>query len=281
MLDRWPWPLARRSWVAYDTRVDPNLQRMPKVAVIGGGISGLAAAHQLNQLRPDWPVVLFEASSRLGGVIETIHQSGYLIERAADNFLRGPTAPWAERLCQTLGFAEQLIPTSEKNRRAQIVWRGQLYPVPAGFQLMAPARFWPILTSRLLSPCGRLRLCLEPLVREPREPQDECLRQFASRRLGREAFERLVQPLVSGIYTADPDRLSVGAALPHMLEMVRQHGSLYRAMRHRRRQLSSQTRGATLQPVRRPPGRDERPDRCLGRAASPHSDPPFVAGRGD
>lgn len=206
----------------------------------------MAAAHRLNQVRPDLSVVLYEASERLGGVIKTERAEGYLVEHAADNFLRGPTAPWAEELCRQIGFTDELIATDEARRGAHVVWRGQLYPVPAGFQLLAPARLWPILTSRLLSWSGRLRLCLEPLIAEPTSTAEESLTQFATRRLGREGFERLVQPLVSGIYTADPDRLSVQAALPQMVQMVREHGSLYRAMRHRQRQSreAATTRGA-------------------------------------
>jgi oxygen-dependent protoporphyrinogen oxidase len=143
-------------------------------------------------------------------------------------------------------MADRLIPTSEQHRGAHVYWRGRLYDVPAGFQLMAPARLWPVITSGLLSPWGRLRLCLEPLIREPAPERDESLTEFAVRRLGRQAFERLVQPLVSGIYTADPDRLSVAAALPQMVELARQHGSLYRAMRQRQRRAkhAQQARGA-------------------------------------
>jgi oxygen-dependent protoporphyrinogen oxidase len=111
---------------------------------------------------------------------------------------------------------------------------------------MAPARLWPILTSPLLSIPGRLRLCAEPLISEPVDGRDESLTEFATRRLGREGFERLVQPLVSGIYTADPDQLSVAAALPQMVDMVREHGSLYGAMRDRAKKQteSASTRGA-------------------------------------
>jgi oxygen-dependent protoporphyrinogen oxidase len=217
-----------------------------RIAVIGGGISGLAAAYYLRQLRPELSVDLFEASDRLGGVLETIRDGEYLIERAADNFLRGPSAPWAEQLCEQIGFADQLIPTSQQHRGAHVYWHGRLHSVPAGFQLMAPTRMWPILTSRLLSPWGRLRLCLEPFIREPKAGCDESLAEFAQRRLGREAFERLVQPLVSGIYTAQADRLSVAAALPQMVQLAREHGSLYRAMRSRKRSTgeSQQARGA-------------------------------------
>lgn len=214
----------------------------PKIAVVGGGVSGLAAALRCNELQPEWRVTLLEAQDRLGGVLRTERDQGYLVEHAADNFLRGPTAPWAEQLCHRIGFADELLPTAEANRGAHVVWRDKLHRVPAGFQLLAPARLWPILTSPLLSIPGRLRLCAEPLIKEPPGERDESLTEFATRRLGREAFERLVQPLVSGIYTADPDQLSIAAALPQMVTMVQEHGSLYRAMRARVRAQSGEAR---------------------------------------
>ena len=121
-----------------------------------------------------------------------------------------------------------------------------MYPVPAGFQLMAPARLTPLLTSGLLSPWGKLRMICEPLIREPADAGEESLAAFATRRLGREAFQRLVEPLVAGIYTADPAQLSVHAALPQMVQLVQDHGSLYRGMQHRRKQSSQEakSRGA-------------------------------------
>lgn len=210
-----------------------------RVAILGGGISGLAAALRIEELAPQYTVDLFESTHRLGGILETVRENGYLVERAADNFLRGPTAPWAEQLSERRGVADQLIPTDERHRGAHVGWQGELLPVPTGFQLLAPSQFSSILRSRLLTPLGKLRLLLEPLIREPRDGQEETLRQFATRRLGREAFERLVEPLVAGIYTADPDRLSVEAALPQMVQMARESGSLYRAMR-RRAKLSRQ-----------------------------------------
>jgi oxygen-dependent protoporphyrinogen oxidase len=219
--------------------MEKTAESPPKLAVIGGGITGLAAAHQLHEMQPSWPVVLFEAGQRLGGVLQTIRRDGFLIELAADNFIRGPNAPWAEQLCQRIGFADQLIDTNPQFRQAHIFWNGRLLPVPEGFQLMAPSRLSAIIVSPLLSPLGKVRLMLEPLIPARRDGPEESLVEFATRRLGRQAFERLVQPLVSGIYTADPAQLSVQAALPQMVEMERKYGSLYKAMRARMKQRRS------------------------------------------
>ncbi len=198
------------------------------VAVVGGGISGLAAAHRIHELDPLLPIRLYEAGPRLGGVLQTRRESGYLLELAADNFITN--VPWASSLCQRVGLADRLLSTNETNRRALVVRRGQLYPVPEGFMLMAPSQLWPILTSPILSWRGKLRLLAEFLVPRRRESGDESVAAFACRRLGREAFDRLVQPLLAGIYTADARQLSLAATLPRFIDMEQRHGGLIRGV---------------------------------------------------
>ena len=224
-----------------DTSADStdSTQQSRQVAVVGGGISGLAAAHRLGELDPSVKVTLLEASSRLGGVLETVVEDGFLLERSADNFLTN--LPWAVDLCRRIGFEDQLLETNDVNRRALVVHRGQLVPVPEGFLLLAPQRVWPVLRSPLLSWRGKLRLALERFVRPRRDGVDESLAQFACRRLGREAFERIVQPLVGGIYTADPEKLSVAATMPRFVEMEQKFGSLTRGIKHSSRDTSSHT----------------------------------------
>jgi protoporphyrinogen/coproporphyrinogen III oxidase len=211
-----------------------NAPHSPRIAIIGGGISGLAAAHQLLELLPQVVLSLFEASNRLGGVLETIERDGYLIERSADNFLTAP--PAALDLCRRLGMENELVPTDESRRRAFVVRKGRLVPIPDGFYLMSPRKLMPILRSPLLSLRGKLRLLVEPLVlRGPiasrnSDPQtDESVASFARRRLGREVFETFVQPLASGIYTADPEKLSMAATMPQFVEFERTYSSLLRA----------------------------------------------------
>ncbi|MCE9548421.1 MAG: protoporphyrinogen oxidase [Planctomycetia bacterium] len=202
-----------------------------RLIVIGGGISGLAAACRLRELAPAADVTLLEAGTRVGGLLQTSRRDGFLIEHSADSFVTD--VPWATDFCRRHGLETQLIPTQPIGRRAFIAWRGRLLPVPAGFTLMAPARLWPVVTSPLLSVRGKLRLLCEPFIgRRGLDEPEESLAEFATRRLGREAFERIVQPLVSGVYSADPTKLSVAAALPRFVEMERTHGSLWRAARH-------------------------------------------------
>ena len=202
-----------------------------RFAIVGGGVTGLAAAYRLTQLLPQSRIELFEASDRLGGVLHTHHRDKLLIERGADSFI--DKLPWAVDLCRELGLEDQLIPTNAAHRRALVVRAGRLYPVPEGFVVIRPHRLWPLLKTPLLSWRGKLRLLLEPWIPCPkkaeREEHDESVASFATRRLGREAFERLVQPLLAGIYTADPYQLSLAATMPEVLAAEREHGSLYRA----------------------------------------------------
>jgi protoporphyrinogen/coproporphyrinogen III oxidase len=215
------------------------LASMKKVAIIGGGISGLAAAHRAVELDSSAQIALFESSDRLGGILQTIREDGYLIESSADSFITN--VPWAIDLCRRIGFADQLIPTNPAHRGAMVVCRGQLQPVPDGFLLMAPNRLGAVLRSPILSIPGKLRLACESFIAVKPAAGDESLASFARRRLGREAFERLVQPLIGGIYTADPEKLSLAATLPRFLEMERQHGSLLRATKANRKAATKDT----------------------------------------
>lgn len=205
----------------------PPSQR--RIAIIGGGITGLAAAHRLRELLPEALVTLFERSNRLGGILHTVERDGYLIERSADMFTT--REPWALDLCKRVGLEDELINTDPRYRRAFVVHRGKLVPVPEGFTLMSPAKVWPVLSTPLLSPLGKLRLASEYFIRGRRDDADESLTSFTLRRFGKEAFERLIQPLIGGIYTADPDKLSMQATLKQFVDFEREYGSLIRAMR--------------------------------------------------
>ncbi|WP_337177027.1 protoporphyrinogen oxidase [Paludisphaera sp.] len=209
-----------------------------RVVVIGGGLSGLAVASRLQQAsssaRRPVEVVLLEAKDRVGGLIATEVRDGFTLERGPDSFITNK--PWAMDLCRRLGLEGRLIEAASAHRRSFIVRKGKLLAAPAGFVLMAPHRISPVLRSPMLSPWGKARLLLEALIPRREPDADESVAAFARRRLGREAFDRLVQPLVSGIYTGDPNNLSLRATLPQFLEMERQHGSLIRAARRRRKE---------------------------------------------
>lgn len=207
------------------------------VAVIGGGITGLTVCYRLYReaqargLALD--ITLLEARERSGGVIETSHERGLLIEHGPDCFIT--TKPWGVRLCEDLGLADQLIATSTRYRQSFIVRRGRLVPVPQGFYLMAPGSLRSFATSSIVSWGGKLRMLGDLVVPRRVSTADESLAHFVARRLGREALERVAQPMVGGIYTADPERLSMQATLPQFVDMEQRHGSLIRALLHNRR----------------------------------------------
>jgi oxygen-dependent protoporphyrinogen oxidase len=219
----------REELLASDRR-----QARDRVLVIGGGVTGLVAAHRLaSQAERPLQVSLLEAKDRVGGAIWTEHRDGFTIEGGADSFLTAK--PWAVDLCHQLGLGDRLVGTDGANRRSFVVHRGRLAPVPEGFVLMAPNRLLPVLTTPVLSIGGKLRMLLDLVLPRKSDDAEESLAAFVRRRLGREVLERLVQPLVGGIYTGDPAELSLKATLPQFLELERVHGSLIRGSLRRAR----------------------------------------------
>ncbi|MBN2216641.1 MAG: protoporphyrinogen oxidase [Pirellulales bacterium] len=213
-------------------------QRVPRrIAVVGGGIAGLAAAQRLVECASGDHLRLFEAGPRLGGVIETVHEQGFQVEASSDNFIT--TLPYGLELCRRLGLADQLVQTDPRYRQTYVVHRGRLHKLPEGFLMMAPTRLWPLALTPLLSPWGKFRAAMEYFLPPRRDEADESMAAFATRRLGRETFDRLVEPLVGAIYAGDVDRLSVKASLSRFRDMEREHGSLIRAMR---RQMAARRR---------------------------------------
>jgi len=204
-----------------------------RIAVVGGGLSGLAAAHRLIELsdEKELPIELtvYEASQRFGGVMGTRQIGDYLVETGADSFITNK--PWAVALCRRLGLEDQLIPTDAQFRRSLVLRNGRPVVVPEGFQLMAPAKIWPVLKSSIFSPWGKLRMGCEYFIPRRSTDEDESLASFVRRRFGQEALERLVQPLVGGIYTSDPEKLSLLATMPRFIEWEREFRSLIRAAR--------------------------------------------------
>lgn len=216
---------------------DTPLTSRRRVVVVGGGITGLTVCYRLyceSQARGlPLDIILLEASGRLGGVIETRRQQDLLLEHGPDCFIT--TKPWGVELCDELGLADQLIGTSTQHRQSFILRRGRLVPVPQGFYLMAPGSLRSFATSSILSWRGKLRMLGDLLVPRRVSTEDESLAHFVTRRLGREALERVVQPMVGGIYTADPEYLSMQATMPQFLDMEQRHGSLIRALLHKQR----------------------------------------------
>jgi oxygen-dependent protoporphyrinogen oxidase len=197
-----------------------------RVAIIGAGIGGLATAQRLLEHGDDeLELHVFEARERAGGAVWTDRVDGYLVEGGADMFITDK--PWAVELCEHLGLAGRLMGTDPRYRRSFVLRDGRPTPVPDGFMLMAPANPLAVLRTPLFSPLGKLRMGLELLVPpETHEDHDESVASFVRRRFGQELLERLVQPLIGGIYTGDPEKLSLKATLPRFIDMERQYRSL-------------------------------------------------------
>jgi oxygen-dependent protoporphyrinogen oxidase len=205
---------------------------MKRVIVIGGGIAGLAAAHRVIELAQEKSVAvnitLLEASNRLGGSIATERVGDFLVEAGPDSFIT--EKPWALRLCERIGLGSRLISTQAAHQKIFIVQRGKLVQLPEGFFLLAPTRLWPFLQTPLFSWPGKLRMAMELLLPRGEINEDESLGSFVCRRFGREALERVAQPLVGGIYASDPDKLSLTATMPRFKEMEQKQRSVIYAM---------------------------------------------------
>ncbi|MDB4972570.1 MAG: Protoporphyrinogen oxidase, aerobic, HemY [Myxococcaceae bacterium] len=212
-----------------------------RVCVVGGGISGLTAAYRLRQGGAE--VELLEGSSRVGGLLGSEQIEDHVVETGADSILT--EKPWALRLAEELGLTHEIIRTNPHKRGAHIVHRGKLERIPAGFSLLAPTDLAALASSPVLSARGTARAMLD-LVLPRRDPRssDESLEHFVVRRLGRELFERLAQPLAGGIYGADPRRLSLAATMPRFLALEQKYGSVIRGLRAKARQLPVDKNGA-------------------------------------
>lgn len=207
---------------------------MRRIAVLGGGISGLAAANRIQELarerRAGVEVVVYEAGTRVGGCVQTVHDDGFTMELGPDSLLIDK--PAAARFIQRLDLSGEIVEMLPEYKGARIVHRGKLHRIPSDFRLFTPASLPALLTSGIFSPAGLARAAMEPLIPKRSNLGDESLASFVTRRFGREVLERLAQPLIGGIYSGNPERLSMRATLPQFLEMEQRYGSLMRAMQH-------------------------------------------------
>jgi oxygen-dependent protoporphyrinogen oxidase len=197
-----------------------------RVAIVGGGVTGLAAAYELHRLRPGIELRLFEARSRLGGNIRTERDAGFIVDAGPDSFV--VTKPEALELCRELGLESELCATEDHARHVFVAHEGGLEPMPVGMALAVPTRIGPLFSTPLLSLGGKLRMLLEPFVPRRRTRGDESMQAFLTRRLGVEGAAQLAGPLLSGIYAGDVAELSIGATFPQLVELEQRYGSLIR-----------------------------------------------------
>ena len=210
-----------------------------KIAVIGGGISGLAAAYSLEEMAQrkgkSISITLFEKNNRIGGNILTERVGDFLIEGGPDCFLS--ENPWAIQLCERLGMGESLLRTNDEYRKTYILLNGHLHELPEGVILMIPTEIFPLLKSNLISLSGKIRMGMELFIPKKESSADESLSQFVRRRLGQEALDKIVAPLVAGVHAEDPDTMSVKSRFPRFVQMEEEYGSLIKGMIAKRREM--------------------------------------------
>ncbi len=230
----------------------------PDVAIVGAGISGLAAAYELQ--RRGVSVRLLEASDRLGGVICTDRFDGWVVDGGPDSLL--VQKPAAVALCRELGLGDRLLSTLTP-RTAYVLRNGRLHPIPEGSFLGFPVRASALAASSLFSIGGKLRMACEVVMPRSGDDGDESIAAFVGRRFGEEAVDYLAEPLLAGIHAGDVDRLSVRALFPRLVDAERQSGSIIRAFRSLRMKPSPQGAFVSL-----PGGVGELAD-ALARAIAP------------
>ena len=200
-----------------------------RVVIVGGGIAGLSTAYALVEEAKNFgqsiECIVLEAQSHWGGKIFTKRVDGLVVEGGPDSFLT--TKPWALGLCEKLGLSEQLINTNQVQRQTFAYSRGQLREFPQGLVSMVPTKMGPLFKSGLVSWSGIMRMAGDWFI-PPRQvgAPEESLASFFCRRLGQEAFDRLIEPLVAGIYAGDASELSVSATFPQFVDLEMRHGGL-------------------------------------------------------
>jgi oxygen-dependent protoporphyrinogen oxidase len=219
---------------------------MKRIAIIGGGISGLSAAYTIEEKRragTQVEYVLFESKLRLGGVIVTERVDGCLVEAGPDSFLT--EKPWAADLCHRLGLGDQLIGSNDSQRKTYIAAKNKLTEIPDGLMFMVPTKIMPAIRSPLFSLKTKMRVAAEWFHPPRKSSEDETVAEMVERHYGPEMVEILADPLLSGVYGGEASQLSVRAVLPRFADMEAKHGSLGRGMLSARKKM-----GAPKEPAR-------------------------------
>ena len=215
-----------------------------RIAIIGGGIAGLAAAYELEKAcAAGSPVeyTLYESRERLGGSLASEIVNGAVLEKGPDSFLT--EKPAAAELCRELGLGGELLPSNDAARKTYILVSNRLVALPDGLMFLVPTKLIPTALTRLFSFSTKIRMALE-LLHPPRPTglPDEAVASLVERHFGSEAVDRLADPLLSGIYGGDAAALSARTVLPRLVEMETQYGSLTRGMLAAHRQMRAKAK---------------------------------------
>ncbi|NYF50541.1 protoporphyrinogen oxidase [Tunturiibacter gelidoferens] len=208
---------------------------MKRVAIVGGGVAGLAAAYELARLARNGAslqVVLFEASTRLGGIIETVHEGGFVIECGPDAWVT--EKPWARELAEELGLGNEVMPSNDATRKTYVLVDKKLQAMPDGMRMMVPVDLDAMDASDMFSAAAKLAYHEEmgraEELREAAPDQDESVAEFVRRHFGDEVLAKIGAPLLSGVFGGDVTKLSVRAVMAPFVAMERERGSLIGAL---------------------------------------------------
>ena len=204
---------------------------MKRVVIIGGGIAGLSAAYSLREHQKDgaaFEILILERKAAVGGNIKTEKVDGFIVEGGPDCFLS--EKPWAMELCRRIGMEDRFLSTNDSKRKTFVLSGGKLHELPEGVILMVPTKILPLVTSTLISFRGKLRMAMEMFIPRKKTPGDESLGQFVRRRLGKEALDKIAEPLVAGVHAGDPETMSIRSSFPKFVQLEEEHGSLIRGM---------------------------------------------------
>ena len=240
--------------------------RVKKIIIIGGGAAGLGAAYKVRRAAEaghDVECVLIERNDRLGGklatdVIEDPDGGSYIVDGGSDAYVS--TKPAIARIAGLLGITDEMTPSCDQNKRTLIVKGRRLIEMPDGIMMFAPTKLVPMITTRLYSWPGKLRMALDLVLPrkarwaegETAQDHDETLESFVVRRLGRECLDRLAEPLVGGVHASDAKEMSLAATFPNFLEMEQQFGSLVRGMLDQRKKVEQMRKKYPPKPGAKP-----------------------------
>lgn len=210
---------------------------MKRVAVIGAGVAGLACAFRLKELARQGDaaleVTVYDSAARAGGSVATETRDGFVMEKGPDAFIS--EKPHVMGLCERLAIADRIISTRPENKHVLILKHGRFVKLPEGFYLVAPSRMAALVATPLFSWKGKVRMAAELAVPKRVSDADESVASFIGRRFGAEALDRVGQPMIAGIHSGDPERLSAAWTIPQFRDLESRHGSVIRGLMGRRR----------------------------------------------
>jgi oxygen-dependent protoporphyrinogen oxidase len=210
---------------------------MLRLAVIGGGISGISTAFflkgQFEQRHVPFEMAIYEKSPRIGGAVYTENVANCLYEGGVDAFLSEDRD--ILKLCRDMSLQDDILHSDESRRQTLVFWEGKLRRMPKGLMMSIPTSFWPFLSDTLISWPGKIRMALDLFIPQRTDEQDESFADFIRRRLGQEAFDKIAEPLVSGITGADVETMSIGSTFPLYPNLEKEYGSLIKGLYQRRK----------------------------------------------